>query len=147
MAQFAIPTACIGFHSQPPVFDFRNYRSCILLNYRFRTQYPKSAGDLATCFLSNLWRNQNSAVNDRLLPMKSDRSLLEAALVGYQAKLAEIQQTMLNIRGMLGQKPSAAMPSAKPARRKMSAAGRRRIAAAQKKRWAEFKKKAAGEKA
>jgi len=79
--------------------------------------------------------------------MKSDRSLLEAALVGYQAQLAEIQQAMLNIRGMLGQQPAAAA-SSKPARRKMSAAGRRRIAAAQKKRWADYnKRKAAGEKA
>ena len=79
--------------------------------------------------------------------MKSDRSLLEAALVGYRAQLAEIQQTMLNIRGVLGQKQAAAAPSAKPARRKMSAAGRRRIAAAQKKRWADYNKlKAAGAK-
>ncbi len=83
--------------------------------------------------------------NDRLLPMKSDRSFLEAALLGYQAKVAEIQQAMLSIRALLGQAPAAAEPSAKPAKRKMSAAGRRRIAAAQKKRWAEYnKRKAAG---
>ena len=80
--------------------------------------------------------------------MKSDRSLLEAALVGYQAQLAEIQQAMLSIRGMLGETQAAAAPSSKPARRKMSAAGRRRIAAAQKKRWADYnKRKAAGAKA
>ena len=80
--------------------------------------------------------------------MKSDRSLLEAALVGYQAQIAEIQQAMLNIRGMLGEKQAAAAPASKPPRRKMSAAGRRRIAAAQKKRWADYnKRKAAGEKA
>jgi hypothetical protein len=76
--------------------------------------------------------------------MKSDRSLLEAALVGYQAKLAEIQQAMLSIRGQLGQTSAAAAPGAKPAKRKMSAAGRRKIAAAQKKRWAEYNKKKAG---
>jgi hypothetical protein len=77
--------------------------------------------------------------------MKSDRSFLEAALLGYQAKVAEIQQAMLSIRALLGQAPAAAEPSAKPAKRKMSAAGRRRIAAAQKKRWAEYnKRKAAG---
>ena len=69
-------------------------------------------------------------------------------MVGYQAQLAEIQQAMLNIRGLLGQEQAAATISSKPARRKMSAAGRRRIAAAQKKRWAEYnKRKAAGEKA
>jgi hypothetical protein len=80
--------------------------------------------------------------------MKSDRSFLEAALVGYQAQLAEIHQAMLNIRGMLGQKQAVATPSTKPARRKMSAAGRRRIAVAQKKRWADYnKRKAAGGKA
>ena len=80
--------------------------------------------------------------------MKSDRSLLEAALVGYQAQLAEIHHAMLNIRGMLGEKQAAAAPASKPPRRKMSAAGRRRIAAAQKKRWADYnKRKAAGHKA
>jgi hypothetical protein len=77
--------------------------------------------------------------------MKSDRLLLEAALVGYQAKLAEIQQAIVSIRGQLGERPAAGAPTAKGAKRKMSAAGRRRIAAAQKKRWAEYnKQKAAG---
>ena len=73
--------------------------------------------------------------------MKTDRTLLEAALVGYQAKLTEIQAAMSAIRSQLGNKPAAAATApAKEGRRKMSAAGRRRIAAAQKKRWAEYKK-------
>jgi len=81
--------------------------------------------------------------------MKSDHSLLQAALVGYQARINEIEQAMAEIRAQLGDKQPAAAPAAgrkKTNRRKMSAAGRRRIAAAQKKRWAEYnaKKAAAG---
>jgi hypothetical protein len=81
--------------------------------------------------------------------MKSDPSLLQAALVGYQAKLSEIQQAMADIRRELGQKSApagaaAAAAADKPAKRKMSAAGRRRIAAAQRKRWAEYNRQRAG---
>jgi hypothetical protein len=72
--------------------------------------------------------------------MKSDRLLLEAALVGYQARLTEIQRAIQNIRQMLGTTPA---PARKAVRRKMSAAGRRRIAEAQRKRWAEYKKQKA----
>jgi hypothetical protein len=75
--------------------------------------------------------------------MKTDRSLLEAALVGYQAKLAEIHAAIASLRTQLGAGPNVAPAPAKPAKRKMSAAGRRRIIAAQKKRWAEYKKKQA----
>jgi hypothetical protein len=75
--------------------------------------------------------------------MKSDTSLLEAALVGYQARLTEIQQAMAEIRRTLGQKRAAPAASTKPAKRRMSAAGRRRIAAAQRKRWAEYNKQKA----
>lgn len=84
--------------------------------------------------------------------MKNDRSLLEAALVGYQAQLASIQQAMQEIRNQLGQRTPGAAAIAgsdgQPAirtKRKLSAAARKRIAAAQKKRWAEYnRKKTAG---
>jgi hypothetical protein len=85
--------------------------------------------------------------------VKTDRSLLEAALVGYQAQLAAIQQSMQEIRKQLGPKAASAgagaAAAAQPAtrtRRKLSAAARKRIAVAQKKRWAEYnRKKAAGQ--
>jgi hypothetical protein len=80
--------------------------------------------------------------------MKPDHALLEAALVGYQARLVKIQEEIKNIRHMLGAEQAAVAPAPKASRRKISAAGRRRIAAAQKKRWAEYKKrKSAGGKA
>jgi len=73
----------------------------------------------------------------------NDQALLEAALIGYQHQLEEIEAKMAELRRQLGGKPSA--PSAKTAtaaapagRRQMSAAARKRIAAAQKKRWAEY---------
>ena len=74
--------------------------------------------------------------------MKVDRLFLEAALAGYQAQLAEIEQAMQDIRRKLGVRSSTEAAAVKP-RRKMSAAARRRIAMAQKKRWAEFKKRQA----
>jgi hypothetical protein len=69
-----------------------------------------------------------------------DSSLLEMALVGYQAKRDEVVQKMAEIESQLGvaTAPSAA---AEP-KRKMSAAGRRAISAAQRKRWAASKKAA-----
>jgi hypothetical protein len=83
--------------------------------------------------------------------VKTDRSLLEAALVGYQAQLTSIQQHMQEIRKQLGTKTggsqagAAAEPGARTKRR-LSGAARKRIALAQKKRWAEYnKKKAAGQ--
>jgi multidrug resistance efflux pump len=69
--------------------------------------------------------------------MKTDRTLLEAALLGYQARIAAIEAAMAALRSQLGQSSGAGPAPVKQARRKMSAAGRRRIAAAQKKRWAE----------
>lgn len=75
-----------------------------------------------------------------------DTSLLEAALIGYEAerqrikdKMAEIQH-QLNGRTRRGDTPVAATP-VRRTRRRMSASARRRIAAAQKRRWAEYRKK------
>lgn len=80
--------------------------------------------------------------------MKTDDSLLRAALIGYQNELARIEQAMAEIRRQLG--PGAASGSAdsapaKTAKRRLSAAARKRIAAAQKKRWAEYKKQKAAQ--
>jgi tape measure domain-containing protein len=75
-----------------------------------------------------------------------DKATLEAALVGYQQHLQQIEAKMAELRQMLGEKPAAA-PAAKRAgkaprkqKHRMSAEGRARIAAAQRARWAKVKK-------
>jgi hypothetical protein len=76
-----------------------------------------------------------------------DKSTLEAALVGYQQQLQQIEAKMAELRRQLGKAPAAA-PAAKRARKagpkkqkhRMSAEGRARIAAAQRARWAKTKK-------
>lgn len=74
---------------------------------------------------------------------------MEAALVGYQRQLDEIQAKMTELRRRLGRPGGKAPAAAKqPAVRspragrkhRMSAEGRARIAAAQRARWAKFKK-------
>jgi len=75
-----------------------------------------------------------------------DKATLEAALVGYQQHLQQIESKMADLRRMLGQAPASA-PAAKRARKtagkqkhRMSPEGRARIAAAQRARWAKAKK-------
>jgi hypothetical protein len=76
-----------------------------------------------------------------------DKATLEAALVGYQQHLQQIESKMADLRRLLGQ-ASAAAPVAKRARiaaagkqkHRMSPEGRARIAAAQRARWAKAKK-------
>ena len=77
-----------------------------------------------------------------------DKATLEAALVGYQQHLQQIEAKMAELRRMLGQTPAGA-PAAKRAakaaaprkqKHRMSAEGRARIAAAQRARWAKVKK-------
>ena len=77
-----------------------------------------------------------------------DKATLEAALVGYQQHLQQIEAKMADLRRMLRQVPAAA-PAAKRAskavprkqkKHRMSAEGRARIAAAQRARWAKVKK-------
>jgi hypothetical protein len=76
-----------------------------------------------------------------------DKATLEAALVGYQQHLQQIEAKMADLRRMLGQTPAASpaakrAPKAAPRKQKhrMSAEGRARIAAAQRARWAKVKK-------
>jgi len=78
--------------------------------------------------------------------VKTDRSLLEAALVGYETQLAAIQAAITDLQKQLGQKAAAstAAPPAARTKRRLSAAARKRIAQAQKKRWAEYNRKKAG---
>ena len=73
-----------------------------------------------------------------------DTETLQAALIGCQHQIDDIQARMAEIRGALGVKTQAkagAAPTVK-ARRKIGAAGRARIAAAQRKRWAESRPQA-----
>jgi len=75
--------------------------------------------------------------------MKADTSLLQAALLGYQSRHAEILTAMADIERQLGGRASAP-PSEETGRRKrrpLSAAARKRIAAAQRKRWAAYHQK------
>jgi hypothetical protein len=76
-----------------------------------------------------------------------DDSVLEMALIGYQAEKTKIEEAIAAIRAALdrgGAGLSKAVldgaGSAKPRKRTMSAAARRRIAAAQRKRWAAVKR-------
>jgi len=83
-----------------------------------------------------------------------DNSVLEMALVGYNAKRDEVLQKMADIERRLGiRRKSGPNPAVSPnattsarAKRTMSAAARKRIAAAQKKRWAAFHAKAGAPK-
>ena len=84
-----------------------------------------------------------------MIAMARDNSLLEAALVGYQAEAARITAAIADLKQRLGQKQSRGgdMPGpfatkTRRKRHKISAEGRARIAEAQRKRWAAAKKKA-----
>jgi hypothetical protein len=81
-----------------------------------------------------------------------DNEMLEMALAGYQARRAEIVQTMAELERQLGgarkSTPVAAAAAepgsgAKP-KRKLSAAGKRAIQEAVRKRWAAFHAKSGG---
>ena len=84
--------------------------------------------------------------NYRYMSISLDKATLEAALVGYQQHLQQIESKMADLRRMLGQAPASA-PAAKRARKtagkqkhRRSPEGRARIAAAQRARWAKAKK-------
>jgi hypothetical protein len=75
----------------------------------------------------------------------TDKSLLEAALIGYEHQLASITSKITEIKKRLGVRTpiSVGAPStngARPKKHRISAEGRARIAAAQRKRWAASKK-------
>ena len=82
--------------------------------------------------------------------LELDTATLQAALVGYQQQLEEIEAKMGDIRRRLGKsagaRPAMAGTRSGPRKHRMSAEGRARIAAAQRARWAKAKraKKAAG---
>ena len=75
-----------------------------------------------------------------------DSETLQAALVGYQHQLDQIDAKMTELRSMLkGEAPAGAVlakaaPAAPGGKRPLTAAARKRIARAQRKRWAEYHK-------
>jgi hypothetical protein len=75
----------------------------------------------------------------RLTEMRTDYSLLEAALVGYQHQRELLAVKIAEIQRQLGNAPAAALDEM-PKKRTMNEAARKRIAIAQRKRWAEFHK-------
>ena len=81
------------------------------------------------------------------MALELDTATLQAALVGYQQQLEQIEAKMGELRRRLGKsagvKPAAAataMTRSAPRKHRMSAEGRARIAAAQRARWAKSKK-------
>jgi hypothetical protein len=76
-----------------------------------------------------------------------DTSLLEAALLGYQAQAEKITRAIADIQRRIGsgtggglRAPVAKVRGARRKKHTISAEGRRRIAEAQRKRWAAHKK-------
>jgi hypothetical protein len=79
---------------------------------------------------------------------ENDSGILQAALLGYQQQLDEINAKIVDLRRRLGGRgatadtPGPAPRAKKQKRHRISAEGRARIAAAQRKRWAAAKKNA-----
>jgi hypothetical protein len=72
---------------------------------------------------------------------QTDTTMLQMALIGYEAEREKITQKIAEIQALLdGRSRRSTAPVARTGR-KMSAAARKRIAAAQKKRWATYRKK------
>lgn len=74
-----------------------------------------------------------------------DRETLEAALVGLQLQLDQIEAKMAELHHQVSGRDGTGRIGAALVRkrRRMSTAARKRIAAAQKKRWAAYRKKKA----
>ena len=86
------------------------------------------------------------------MPGKINQDIIEAAIVGYQSKIAGLQQRIVELRSMLDGTPDARREKTASAvegtisqkgggRRRMSAAAKRKLSAAAKKRWALLKRK------
>ena len=76
----------------------------------------------------------------------ANRELLEAAITGYQTKIAELQQRITEIRVRLDDDSSAANSSnhskpGKPPKRTMTAAAKHKLSLAAKQRWAQLRRK------
>ena len=75
-----------------------------------------------------------------------ERELLEAAIIGYQTKIAELQQRISEIRMRLDGHSASANSSnhskpGKPPKRTMTAAAKHKLSLAAKRRWAQLRRK------
>jgi hypothetical protein len=77
-------------------------------------------------------------LNDCMPTQKLTNEIINAAILGFEEQKRQIDAQVRDLRAMLSGAPvETAIPeAAKPARRKVSAAGRKKMALAQKKRWA-----------
>jgi len=72
---------------------------------------------------------------------QNDTGILEAALLGYQQQLEQVNQKISELRKRLGGRSTAGSATRPPQKKhRISPEGRARIAAAQRKRWAMSKK-------
>jgi hypothetical protein len=91
-------------------------------------------------------RRSSTGAKGTIMRKNDDPGILQAALLGYQQQLEEINAKIAELRRRLGGRPAPA--SSTPATRapqkkhRISAEGRARIAAAQRRRWAAAKKNA-----
>ena len=72
--------------------------------------------------------------------MRTDYSLLEAALIGYQHQRETLAVKIQEIQRQLGGSAPTTAFDQTPKKRTMTEAAKKRIGLAQKKRWAEFHK-------
>ena len=90
-------------------------------------------------------KKENTLFMPRGRRARTDTSLFQAALLGFEQMKRDVEERIAEIRGRLGFGGSAgtqAAATAKP-KRTLSLVARRKIAAAQKKRWALIKGKQA----
>lgn len=71
---------------------------------------------------------------------KLDRNILQAALVGLEAKRQKLEEQIAQVRRSLGGRIKNVAPIAGRKKRTLSTEAKKRIAAAQKKRWDAFRK-------
>ena len=81
-----------------------------------------------------------------------DPAILEAALIGLEAKRSAIDEQIARVRSLLGtrsagQRGQPTGGAAPGTRRRLSAAARRKMSLASKRRWAKVRKEKAGKKA
>jgi cell division septum initiation protein DivIVA len=75
----------------------------------------------------------------------ANRELLEAAIIGYETKIADLQKRIAEIRMRLDGHSSAANSSnhpnpGTPPKRTMTAAAKRKLSLAAKQRWAQLRR-------
>jgi hypothetical protein len=76
------------------------------------------------------------------MPKKHTEEIINAAIDGFTAQKARLNQQIAELRAMLNGGSPQVVPASEPAppkRRRMSAAARRRIAMAQRARWAKLR--------